>query len=165
MQTKFNSLLLLFSCSIIFASCSNSFPSGFWENFHEELITKNESNQGALGGTLKIHWKAKSTESFSENELLDFAAKNDWTQVDSFIINENITNDSTYIKLRRDDYSFELLRSEVLTKEKFEGWKLIIFKTPWMLVDLKDTGETFENGFALLNPSKTELKIIHFWGE
>jgi hypothetical protein len=57
------------------------------------------------------------------------------------------------------------LRSEVLSKDKFQGWKLIIFKTPWMLVDLKDTGETFENGFAMLNPSKRELKIIHFWGE
>jgi hypothetical protein len=33
------------------------------------------------------------------------------------------------------------------------------------VMDQKDTGETFENGFILLNSSKTELKIIHFWGE
>lgn len=165
MPIKFKSLLIFLSCSIILASCSNSFPSGFWENFHEELIIKNESNQGPWGGQRKIHRKSSTSKLFNENELLDFAAKNDWKQVDSFTINENITNDSTLIKPRRDDYSFELLRSEVLSKEKFQGWKLIIFKTPWMLVDLKDTRETFENGFALLNPSKTDLKIIHFWGE
>lgn len=165
MLKKINSILFLSACSIILASCSNSFPSAFWKKFHKDLIIKSESNQGPWGGFRIIHWKTKSTEPFSEKEILDFASKNDWEQVDSFTINENTTNDSTFTEPISDDYSFDLLRGEVLSKEKFQGWKLIIFKTPWMLVDLKDTGETFDNGFAMLNPSKTELKIIHFWGE
>jgi hypothetical protein len=57
------------------------------------------------------------------------------------------------------------LRNEILAKEIVQGWKLYVFKTTWMLVDQKDTGETFENGYILLNSTKTELKIIHFWGE
>jgi hypothetical protein len=49
MFEKINSILFLSASSIIQASCSNSFPSAFWKNFHKDLIITSESNYGAWG--------------------------------------------------------------------------------------------------------------------
>lgn len=146
-------------------SCSYLSPAGFWKSFKKELIIKHVSDQGPWGGKRIIHWKTKSAEPFNENELLDFATKNDWKLLESHSFETSTENNTNFKRLKSNEYSLDKLLKEVLTKEIIQGWKLYVFKTTWMLVDQKDTGETFENGFILLNSSKTELKIIHFWGE
>ena len=165
MHPKIKLLFILLGLIVLCESCSNLSPAGFWTSFHKDLIIKQESDQGPWGGTRIIHWKTKSIKPFSEKELLDFATKNDWKLVESHSFETSTASNSTLSSLKSNEYSLDKLRNEVLAKEIVQGWKLYVFKTTWMLVDQKDTGETFENGFILLNSTKTELKIIHFWGE
>jgi hypothetical protein len=146
-------------------SCSYLSPAGFWNSFKKELILQEQSNQGPWGGKRIIHWKTKSTKPFNEKELLNYATKNDWKLLESHSFETSTENNTNFKRLKSNEYSLDKLLKEVLAKEIKQGWKLYVFKTTWMLVDQKDTGETFENGFILLNSSKTELKIIHFWGE
>jgi hypothetical protein len=165
LNAKIKLLFLLIGLIILCESCSNLSPAGFWTSFHQELIIKHESDQGPWGGKRIIHWKTKSTKPFNEKELLNYATKNDWKLLESHSFETSTENNTNFKRLKSNEYSLDKLLKEVLTKEIIQGWKLYVFKTTWMLVDQKDIGETFENGFILLNSSKTELKIIHFWGE
>ena len=43
--------------TLVLNSCSKFTPSGFWKNFHSELIEKKSSDQGPFGGTREIEWE------------------------------------------------------------------------------------------------------------
>ncbi len=150
---------------ILCESCSNLSPAGFWTSFHKELIINNESDQGPWGGTREIYWKSNTNKPFQENEILEFASKNKWTLVDSLTVTNDSPSEKLFSELKIHEYSMEVLVQKVLAKEKVVNTKIYVFKTSQMLVNLNDGDDTFENGFILLNSTKTELKLVHRWGE
>ena len=165
MSRKFKSLLFFFSCSIVLGSCSYLSPAGFWNSFKKELILQEQSNQGPWGGTREIYWKSNTNKPFQENEILEFASKNKWTLVDSLTVTNDSPSEKLFSELKIHEYSMEVLVQKVLAKEKVVNTKIYVFKTSQMLVNLNDGDDTFENGFILLNSTKTELKLVHRWGE
>jgi len=82
---KIITFFLLAFLTLILNSCSKFTPSGFWKNFHAELIEKKLSDQGPYGGTREIEWK--NTDGKLRNiDFLKFANKKGWKLIDSLNI-------------------------------------------------------------------------------
>ena len=151
--------------TVLAISCTKTTPAGFWTDFHKEFLTTNNSNQGPWGGQRELSWKGEINYAFTENELIDYASKNDWSLIDSITLRTDSLNVETLTKLKNDDYSLAILKETVVPNIKPNNSKLFIFKTTWLSVEPGNARETFENGFAVLNSEGRELKIYHFWGE
>lgn len=158
-------LLTIFSLTVLVTSCNKTTPAGFWTDFHKELILTKNSDQGPWGGQREINWKSETDNTFTDKELVEFADKNDWKLVDSISFSADTLTKSTFSKLKSDDYSLNILNESILPKIKSKDSKIFIFKTTWLNVEPGNTRETFENGFAVLNSDRTELKVYHLWGE
>lgn len=158
-------ILTIFSLTVSVTSCNKTTPAGFWTDFHKDFITTKNSNQGPWGGQREINWKSETNNTFTENELIEFADKNDWKLLDSISFSADTLTKNSFSKLKNDDYSLDILNESILPKIKSKDSKIFIFKTTWLNVESGNTRETFENGFAVLNSDKTELKIFHLWGE
>jgi hypothetical protein len=158
-------LLTTFSLTILLISCNKTTPAGFWLNFHTDLILNKLNDQGPWGGQREIRWKSKNQLYFSDIELIEFAEKNNWQLLDSITFSKNTFTKSNLSKLKNDDISLDLIKERILPNLKTNDNKIFIFKTKWLAVEPGNTRETFENGFAILNSNKTELTILHFWGE
>jgi hypothetical protein len=146
-------------------SCSNTTPAGFWTNFHKDLITSKISDQGPWGGHREIHWESNNVNTFSPNEILDFANKNGWVLADSISFTADSLTRQTNSENENNDYTINILIREVLPKWKGSDIKVFIFKTGWIAVEPGNTGETDKNGFVTLNSNGTELIVYHLWGE
>jgi len=157
-------ILIIFTLTIFTSSCSIS-PASFWEEFHKNLITVKNSDQGPWGGHREISWKSKTGNFFTSQKVIDFADKNEWKLVDSISFSADTLTRNSIIELKNDDYSIDIFRHEILSKLTVKDNKLFVFKTNWLAVEPGNARETFENGFAVLNSDKTELKIYHLWGE
>jgi len=85
--------------------------------------------------------------------------------MDSLSFSKEKVTKNSFFKLKNDDYSLDILYNDIVPKLKKNDSKIFIFKTTWLNVEPGNTRETFENGFAILNSDRTELKVIHLWGE
>lgn len=158
-------ILTIYSLTFLVTSCNKTTPSGFWTDYHKELILTKNSDQGPWGGNREINWKSKTNNSFTDKELIEFANKNDWKFIDSLSFSKDNLTKNSFSKLKNDDYSLDILYNDIVPKLKKNDSKIFIFKTTWLNVEPGNTRETFENGFAVLNTDKTELKVFHLWGE
>ncbi len=158
-------ILFTLTLTVFSLSCSKKTPAGFWINFHKDLLLTKISNQGPWGGHREINWKSDSENTFTEQELIDFAQENDWILVDSVLFSSDTLSTKSFIKLKSDDYSLDILKDRVLSKLNSNDNKILIFKTTWLAVEPGNTRETFKNGFVVLNSHGTELKVYHLWGE
>ena len=164
---------MTFGWTLAFVSCNRTTPAGFWKNYRGNFIVKNISDQGPNGGHRVIYWKANETEIFNSKNVLEFANKNGWTLVDSAEFNQEQTNKWTYnnepiFPLTFKGFSDTTLNDAVLND--FPRWfggqiKIYKFKTGWTTVE-PGTGNTIEdNGFVVLNNSRTEMAVYHLWGD
>ncbi len=165
LKQKIKHILLILTLTVLTTSCSKTTPAGFWANFHIDLILTKNSDQGPSGGHREIHWKSKTKNTFTDTELIDFANENDWKLVDSISFSADTLTQNSFSKLKNDDYSLDILKEKILSKLKSSDNKIFVFKTTWLDVEPGNARETFENGFAVLNSDRTELKIFHMWGE
>jgi hypothetical protein len=151
--------------TVLATSCNKTTPAGFWTTFHKDLITINNSDQGPWGGHREINWKAETKSPFTERELIAFSKNNDWKLIDSISFSVDSITSESFSKLKNDDYSLHIIKDRILTDLNPKDNKIYIFKTTWLAVEPGNARETFENGFAILNSDRTELKIYHLWGE
>jgi hypothetical protein len=158
-------IITLLILTTIASACSRITPAGFWENFHKDLISTKGSDQGPWGGNRGLHWKSNTTHTFTDHGLIEFAEQNDWILVDSTSFSVDTLNKASFRKLKNDAYSVDILEESVVPKLTATDSKLFVFKTTWMAVEPGNLGQTFENGFAVLNSDGTELKVFHLWGE
>lgn len=165
MKRTVKHILTIFSLTVLVTSCKKTTPAGFWTDFHKELILTKNSDQGLWGGEMEIYWKSETSSTFTDKELIEFADKNDWKLLDSISFSADTLTKSCFFKLKSDDYSLDILNESILPKIKSKDSKIFIFKTTWLNVEPGNTRQTFENGFAVLNSERTELKIFHLWGE
>lgn len=157
--------MIILSLIVLVASCSKTTPAGFWTTFHKDLIFTKNSNQGPWGGYTEIYWKSEDNSTFIDGELIEFANNNDWMLIDSISLSTDTLTEKSFSKLKNDDYSLDILKEEILTKIKSTDNKIFVFKTTWLEVESGNARETFENGFAVLNSDRTELKVYHRWGD
>ena len=146
-------------------SCNKISPAVFWTKFHKDLITVNISDQGPWGGHRELKWKAEPKKTFTEVELIKFSKINNWELIDSITFSADIMTSKSLSNLKNDDYSLSIIKDKIIPKLSLKDNKIFIFKTTWLAVEAGNARETFENGFAILNSDKTELKIYHLWGE
>lgn len=165
LKLKINHILIILCLTVIITSCNKTTPAGFWKDFHKDFMLTKDCAQGPWGGHREINWKSESNNTFTDKELIEFADKNDWQLIDSISFSADTLTNKSFSKLKNDDYSFDILNESILPKLKTNDNKVFIFKTTWLAVDPGNTRETFENGFAVLNSDRTDLKIFHFWGE
>ncbi|MBI9073713.1 MAG: hypothetical protein JEY94_19105 [Melioribacteraceae bacterium] len=165
MQQKLKHILTILTLTVLVTSCDKTTPAGFWTNFHKDLILSKNSDQGPWGGYREIYWKSEAKNTFSDNELIDFAEMNDWEIIDSTSFSADTLTGTSFSKLKNDDYSLDILKESILSKLKPKDNKIFIFKTTWLAVEPGNTRETFDNGFVILNSDGTELKMYHLWGE
>ena len=155
----------IFILILISTACSKLSPAGFWVDFHKEFILTNNSDQGPWGGSREIHWKHKKKYIFNTNDIIEFANNNGWKLIDSLSFSLDTISDSSFSKLKNDDYSTDIMKYEVFSKLKLDDRKLLVFQTTWMSIEPGNARETFENGFVVLNSDGTEMSLFHFWGE
>lgn len=149
--------------TVLATSCSKTTPSGFWTNFHKDLITTKDSDQGPWGGHIEIHWKSEISKTFSSREIVDFASKNGWQLTDSLIYtSESLRQLTNYSDT---DYSIDILKENVLKRINSIDKYIFVFKTSWIAVEPGNARETEKNGFAVINSNGTELIVFHLWGE
>ena len=165
MKRTIKHILTIFYLTVLVTSCNQTTPAGFWKDFHKDLILTKNSEQGSWGGQREINWKSKFTNTFTDNELIEFAYKNDWKLIDSISFSADTLTKKCFSTLKNDDYSLDILNESILPKLKTTDNKIFIFKTTWLAVEPGNSRETFENGFAVLNSDGTELKVYHLWGE
>lgn len=151
--------------TVIVTSCKKTTPAGFWTDFHKDLLLTKNSEQGPWGGHREMNWKSETNNTFTDKELIEFADKNDWKLLDSISFLADTLTKKSFLKLKIEDYSLDILNENVLPKLKTNYNQIFIFKTTWLAVEPGNTRETFENGFAVLNSDGTELKIYNLWGE
>lgn len=147
------------------AACNETYPSIFWKEFHKDLVSTKNCNQGPWGGPLEINWKSEIKNTFTEQELIKYAEKNEWKLLDSVLFSADALTKNSFSTLKIDDYSHYLFNENVLTKLKTNDKRIFIFKTTWLSVEPGNARETFANGFALLNSDITGLNVYHFWVE
>jgi len=158
-------ILTIFYSTVLATSCDKTTPAGFWTDFHYDLMLTKDSDQGPWGGHREINWESESNNTFTDEELIEFADKNDWKLLDSISFSVDTLTKKSFSKLKNDDYSLDMLNESILPKLKTNDNRIFIFKTAWLAVEPGNTRETFENGFAVLNSDGTELKVYHLWGE
>lgn len=124
------------------------------------MLTK-ESDQGHWCGHREINWKCESNNTFTDEELIEFADKNDWKRFDSISFSVDTLTKKSFYKLKNDDHSFDILNESILPKLKTNDKKVFIFKTTCLAVEPGNTRETFENGFAVLSSDGTGLKVYY----
>lgn len=134
-------------------------------DYHKDFIIEKNSDQGPWGGMTSIFWKSNTSNAFTENELIEFANKNEWILLDSISFYRDTLTKKSFSKLKIDPYSLDLLNASILPKVTFNDHKIFIFKTTWLTIEPGNTRETFANGFGILNSNGNTLKIFHFWGD
>ena len=157
--------MTILTLTVLVTSCNKTTPAGFWTNFHKDLILSKNNDQGPWGGYREIYWKSEAENTFSDNELVDFAEMNDWQIIDSTSFSADTLTGTSFSKLKNDVYSLDILKESILSNLKPKDNKIFIFKTTWLAVEPGNTRETFANGFVILNSDGTELKMYHLWGE
>jgi hypothetical protein len=165
--------LLTLIGTLALASCNKATPAGFWKNYNGNLLIKNISDQGPKGGHRAMYWKADNSNSFSSNDVLDFANKNGWTLVDSSEFKQDQTNKWTYnnkavFPLTRIGFSDTLLNDAYLAN--FPRWfggqiKIYKFKTGWVIIEPGTDNSNEANGFVLIKHNKKEMAVYHLWGD
>jgi len=158
-------ILICIALTIFVTSCNKISPAGFWTEFHKDLIIKKYSDQGPWGGHREIEWKSETTNCFTDKELIGFGHMNDWELIDSISFSLDTLSQSSFSQLKNDDYSQDILNQSILPKLNLNDSKVFVFRTTWLDVEPGNARETFENGFAVLNSDRTELKIYHSWGD
>lgn len=143
-------------------SCNKSTPAGFWKNYKNKFILNNNSNQGPYGGYRAMHWKANQINTFSVNDVLDYANKNGWKLLDSLRFNQSQTDKWVYdnkavFPLTSQGFSESIINNSELNN--FPRWfdgdlKVFVFKTGWLLFQPGTDESTEENGFIVLNKKK-----------
>lgn len=162
LKLKINFILTGLTLLFLITSCSKVIPLGFWTNYHSDLITSKENDQGPWGGRTEIHWKSNDENSFSTKEILEFAKKNGWQLIDSLVYKKNVIKPlSNYSK---KDYSYRLLEN-FLNKFKSSEKYIFVFKTDLIAVEPGNEKETSKNGFVFINSDQKELAVYHLWGE
>lgn len=165
LKLKIKHILTIICLTVFITSCNKVTPAGFWTDFHKDLILTKDSDQGPWGGQRIINWKSENKNTFTDNELIEYANKNDWKLLDSISFTADTITVNSFSKLKNDDYSLDLLKENIVEKLQSNDNKIFVFKTTWLAVEPGNTRETFENGFAVINSDGTELKIFHLWGE
>ncbi|WP_332021133.1 hypothetical protein [Kaistella sp.] len=159
---KIITFFLLAFLTLVLNSCSKFTPSGFWKNFHSELIEKKSSDQGPFGGTREIEWE-NTNEKLKDIDFLKYANKKGWKLIDSINI-QNKTIDKNNLK-NLDEYSVEIIENEIVPKLSTSNSKIYVFETGWIRVKPGNNDETEQNGFLISESNEQKFKIIHNWGE
>jgi len=166
-------LFLTLILTLAFAACNKATPAGFWKNYKKDLLVKNISDQGPYGGHRAIYWKSDKANSFTSNNVLQFARKNGWTLVDSSTFDSDQTsrwnyNNQPVFPLTNVGFSDTILNNSHLTD--FPRWfggqvSVLKFKTGWVTIEPGTDNSIEENGFILINSDRTEMAVYHLWGE
>lgn len=166
-------LFLTLILTLAFAACSKATPAGFWKTYKKDLLVKNISDQGPYGGHRAVYWKSDKANSFTSNNVLEFARKNGWTLVDSSAFNSDQTNKWTYnnqaiFPLTSTGFSDTIENNTQL--EYFPRWfdgqiTVFKFKTGWVTIEPGTDNSMEENGFVVINRDGTEMVVYHLWGE
>ena len=160
--------------SLIISSCSKTMPAGFWNEFEKELIRNSVNDQGPWGGQSAIHWTSEKENKFEISQIIDFAASNGWTIIDTLeysIKDIEKWNDGKQLIFQACIEGFEPEgKDEIILFEDFPRWitndfTVYRFKTDWIKIDLGTDNSSVENGFLLINQNRTEMTIYHLWGE
>ena len=165
--------MLTLILALAFISCNKATPTGFWKNYKTSFLVKNISDQGPYGGHRAVYWKSEKPLTFDTKNILDFAAKNGWTLIDSLGFTKEQTDKWKYLNspifpLTSVGFSDTLLNDAHLAD--FPRWfggqvKLYKFKTGWVTIEPGTDNSIEENGFVLLNQDKSQMAVYHLWGE
>ena len=164
LKIKLYILIIIIEISVI-VSCNSISPAGFWNSFYSEKIDSKNSDQGPWGGHRNFVWTSKSEKYFDSKSIIDYAANNGWTFIDSVYISTDTLKPYTASESLNNEYWEDILRIDVLPKWKGQKVKILKFKTGLVAIEPGNTKETEINGFATTNLSGTELHVDHKWGE
>jgi len=172
MITKSN-LLLIFTFALGYLSCNKGTPAGFWQNFKENLLIKNISDQGPYGGRRIMYWKTEKINTFDSKTIIGFAIKNGWKLIDSLAFNQNQVSKWTYdntpiFPLSHTGFSDTITNNS--TYKHFPRWingqiKIYKFKTGWVAIEPGTDNSIEGNGFVVVNENENEMSVYHLWGE
>ena len=172
MCKKYCTTIILFATTLL--SCNKINPGGFWESYNKNFIIENISDNGLWGGHRTIFWKRSESNIFNVKETLSFANRNGWRLVDStefdaiqtsrWVIYDN----KPVFPLTNFGFTDSVIQSKQLDHfpRRFDGPVVIYkFKTGFVIID-PETNESIEdNGFLMINKSRTSMAVYHLWGE
>lgn len=159
-------------CCGVMLSCNKAVPAAFWEDFPEGALVENISDQGPYGGHRAMHWQAKKTGAFTPHSILRFAETRGWKLQDSLQRTKQ-----QLLSWRYDSRPIFPLAHEGFTEtvstatfQDFPRWietdaTIYRFKTGWMAIEPGSDLSTEENGFVIVDQTRSAMSVYHLWGE
>jgi hypothetical protein len=166
-------LLLICILAAAFIACNRATPAGFWQNFKEDLLVKNISDQGPYGGHRAVYWRSDKEQSFNSNETIKFAKMHGWTFVDSSSYDGTQTSkwmyqDQAVFPLTSTGFFDTVMNNSQLSyfPRWFDGHvEVYKFKTGWVTIEPGTDNAIEENGFVVINSDCKQMAVYHLWGE
>jgi len=143
-------------------------------DYESQHRTEEVNDQGPWGGHRAVHWMRTDKDSFKIKELIEYAASQGWTFVDSTFhsaaqVEEWTITDKPIFPLTWTGFEPEMSQND-MKYEDFPRWidsdiRALHFRTGWISVQ-PGIGDSYDvNGFVLLNKDFTQMSVYHMWGE
>lgn len=153
-----------------FVSCNNLIPTAFWEDFENEFIVENISDQGSYGGHREMYCKTEIKKN-EPKKTIEFANVNGWTLTSTEKINlEGMKNwnenGKTVFPLTSQGFKPELMEDNIIAD--FPRWinsdiTIYKFKTNFVTITPGTDNSIEENGFVIINNDGTEMSVYNLW--
>lgn len=156
---------------LLVTSCNKVVPAGFWNNYQQDFIKNEQSDQGPWGGYRIIHWESKNNHHFNTNDILHYAQENGWTLIDSSEYGANLPKSWTYSDKEIFPFNYgEFIDLDNQINDKLQRWissdfKLFSFKTGWIIFEPGTDESTEKTGYILVSNDKRKMTVYHLWGE
>lgn len=97
--------------SICLIACNNAIPNKYWKDYRSKQIVNTVKQQGPWGNWSHIIWKTTNENPFQADNIISFAAQNNWTFIDSTWIYANTYNELTTAEYKAKTNSEAFLHS------------------------------------------------------
>jgi hypothetical protein len=164
---------ILIISTLFLNSCNNLIPTAFWEDFENEFIVENISDQGPFGGHRAMYWKTDLIKTFEPEKIIEFAKENGWTLTTTEKINSEDMknwneNGKKVFPLTSKGFKPELIEDNI--SEDFPRWinsdiTIYKFKTNFVTIEPGTDNSIEENGFVIINKDGNEMSVYNLWGE
>ena len=123
---------------------------------------------------MAMHWKASGQNSFTSNQLIDFATKNDWEFADSSYYSSDSIRHWVYFgknifPLTHEGFNpcvdFMVSSFDDFPRWTTTGFSVLAFRTGWVSIQPGTDDVNDVNGFVTISDDKKEVSVYHLWGE
>jgi len=149
---------LIFFGLLTLSGCKTIGPAAFWNEFDEDHIVKNISDQGAWGGYRLLYWK-NTERPYKAKDVVIFAALHKWQHFKT----DSLKKEEVFTWVADHADSLSMHRPKHYPAIGETGVSLSFVDANWVAVGSDSTRNAI--GYALLSSDGKQLIVYDTWGE